>query len=190
MAQQRLVGQGLFIIEVSRSHRDTPHMVGLLGMSDRLIAVIYLRTHTKFATDRHQSPRWDSNSQHQQVSGHSSMSDRTATGIHIFTFRHKKLTIMRRFLITTVGQSMCFLWWTGVHTHTFHLTETAQLWQGMVPLMHSTRVRLVLFPPALKTLMLALCLPCMAVREVCPIWLHLETAHLWILCLLDCASSW
>jgi len=35
MAQQPLVGQGLLIIEVSRSHSDTPHSVGLLWTSDQ-----------------------------------------------------------------------------------------------------------------------------------------------------------
>jgi hypothetical protein len=30
VAQQHLVGQGLLIIEASRSHSDTPHSVGLL----------------------------------------------------------------------------------------------------------------------------------------------------------------
>jgi len=33
--QQPLVGQGLVIIEVSRSHSDTPHSVGLFRTSDR-----------------------------------------------------------------------------------------------------------------------------------------------------------
>jgi hypothetical protein len=35
VAQQPLVGQGLLIIEASRSHSDTPHLVGLLWMSDQ-----------------------------------------------------------------------------------------------------------------------------------------------------------
>jgi hypothetical protein len=35
MAQQTLLGQGLLIIEVSRSHSDTPHSVGLLWTSDQ-----------------------------------------------------------------------------------------------------------------------------------------------------------
>ena len=34
-AQQPLVGQGLLIIEASRSHSDTPHSVRLLWMSDQ-----------------------------------------------------------------------------------------------------------------------------------------------------------
>jgi hypothetical protein len=41
MAQQPLVGQGLLIIEVSRSHSDTPHSVGLLWTSDQPDAVTY-----------------------------------------------------------------------------------------------------------------------------------------------------
>ena len=35
MAQQPLLGQGLLIIEASRSHSDTPHSVGLLWTSDQ-----------------------------------------------------------------------------------------------------------------------------------------------------------
>jgi hypothetical protein len=35
MAQQPPVGQGLLIIEASRSHLDTPHSVGLLWTSDQ-----------------------------------------------------------------------------------------------------------------------------------------------------------
>jgi hypothetical protein len=35
MTQQPLVGQGLVIIEASRSHSDTPHSVGLLWKSDQ-----------------------------------------------------------------------------------------------------------------------------------------------------------
>jgi len=33
-----LVSLGLHIVEVSRSHSDTPHSVGLLWTSDRLVA--------------------------------------------------------------------------------------------------------------------------------------------------------
>jgi len=35
MTQQPLVGQGLLIVEASRSHSDTPHSVGLLWTSDQ-----------------------------------------------------------------------------------------------------------------------------------------------------------
>ena len=38
MNQQPLVGQGLLIIEDSHSHSDTLHSVGLLWMSDQLVA--------------------------------------------------------------------------------------------------------------------------------------------------------
>ena len=38
MAQQPLVGQGLLIIEASRSHSDTSHSVGLLWTSDQPVA--------------------------------------------------------------------------------------------------------------------------------------------------------
>jgi hypothetical protein len=39
MAQQPLVGQGLLIIEASRSHSDTQHLVELLRTSDESDAV-------------------------------------------------------------------------------------------------------------------------------------------------------
>ena len=35
IALQPLVGEGLLIIEASRSHSDTPHSVGLLWTSDQ-----------------------------------------------------------------------------------------------------------------------------------------------------------
>jgi hypothetical protein len=35
LAHELLVGQGLLIIEDSRSHSDTPHSVGLLWTSDQ-----------------------------------------------------------------------------------------------------------------------------------------------------------
>jgi len=35
MAQQPLLGQGLLIIEASRSHSDTPRSVGLLLTNDK-----------------------------------------------------------------------------------------------------------------------------------------------------------
>ena len=38
MAWQPLVGQGLLIVKASQSHSDTPLLIGLLWMSDRLIA--------------------------------------------------------------------------------------------------------------------------------------------------------
>jgi hypothetical protein len=38
MARQPLVGQGLLIVEATRSHSDTPHSVGLLWTRDQLVA--------------------------------------------------------------------------------------------------------------------------------------------------------
>jgi len=35
MAQQSLLGQGLLIVETSRSHSDTAHSVGTLWTSDQ-----------------------------------------------------------------------------------------------------------------------------------------------------------
>jgi hypothetical protein len=45
--QQPIVGQGVLIIEISRSHSDTPHSVRLLWMSDQPdTETLYLKTHT------------------------------------------------------------------------------------------------------------------------------------------------
>jgi hypothetical protein len=38
VVRQPLMGQGLLIVEVSRSHSDTAHSVGLLCTSDQLVA--------------------------------------------------------------------------------------------------------------------------------------------------------
>ena len=46
MAQQTLVGQGLLIIEASRSHSETPHSLGLLWASDQLVAETSTWQHT------------------------------------------------------------------------------------------------------------------------------------------------
>jgi len=40
MAQQSLMGHGLFIVEASRSYSDTPNVVDLLWTSDKLDAGI------------------------------------------------------------------------------------------------------------------------------------------------------
>jgi len=52
MAQHPLVGQGLLIIEPSRSHSDTPQSVGLLWTSDQPDAETSSLQHTTL-TDRH-----------------------------------------------------------------------------------------------------------------------------------------
>jgi len=46
MAKKLLVGQGLRIIETSRSHSDTPHSVGLLWISDQPHAETSIWHHT------------------------------------------------------------------------------------------------------------------------------------------------
>jgi hypothetical protein len=66
MEQQTLVGQGLLIIEASRSHSDTPHSVGLLWTRDRLNAETSTWQHTPPTS--HPCLRRDSNSQSQQAS--------------------------------------------------------------------------------------------------------------------------
>jgi hypothetical protein len=53
MAQQPLVGQGVLAIEASRSHSDTPLLVGLLWTSDQPDAQTPTRQHTTLTRDRH-----------------------------------------------------------------------------------------------------------------------------------------
>jgi len=56
MAQKPLVGQGLLIIEASRSHSDTPHSVGLFWTSDELDAENSAWQHTRPSRDRYSCP--------------------------------------------------------------------------------------------------------------------------------------
>jgi hypothetical protein len=53
MAQQPLLGQGLLIIEASRSHLDTPHSVGLFWTSDQPDAETSTWQHTTLTRDIH-----------------------------------------------------------------------------------------------------------------------------------------
>jgi hypothetical protein len=67
MVKQSLVGQDLLNVEVSRSHLDTSHSVGLLWTGDKPdTETSYLKTHSR---DRHPCLGWDSNPQSQQESG-------------------------------------------------------------------------------------------------------------------------
>jgi len=52
MEQQPPVGQGLLIIEASRSHLQTPHSIGLLWTSDQPVAETSIWQHTTLSTDR------------------------------------------------------------------------------------------------------------------------------------------
>jgi len=61
MVQQTLVGQGLLIIEVSRSHSETPHSVGLLWTSDQPETEASTWQHTTLTGGRHPCPQRDSN---------------------------------------------------------------------------------------------------------------------------------
>ena len=64
------VGQGLLIIEDSRSHSDTPHLVALLRTRDQPGAKISSdNTHTQLTRDRHPRPPQDSNPQSQYERG-------------------------------------------------------------------------------------------------------------------------
>jgi len=68
MVRQPLVGQGLFIIEASRSYSDTPHSVGLLGIRDPSVAETSTWRHITLTRERHPCPWRDSNPQSQQAS--------------------------------------------------------------------------------------------------------------------------
>ena len=68
LALQPLVGQGL-IIEASRSHSCTQHLVGLLWTSDQPVAETSAWQHTTFTRDRHPCHRRGSNSQSREASG-------------------------------------------------------------------------------------------------------------------------
>jgi len=68
-SNSRPVGQGLLIIESTRSHSDTSRWVWLLWKSDQLVAVTSTWQHTTFIRDRYPCPRLDSNPQSQQASG-------------------------------------------------------------------------------------------------------------------------
>ena len=48
VAQQPPVGQGLLIIEASRTHSDTPHSAGLLWTRDQLVAETSTWQYTTF----------------------------------------------------------------------------------------------------------------------------------------------
>ena len=61
-------GQGLLVIEASRSHPDTRHSI-LLWTSDQPDIETYTLRHTTLTRDRHSCPRRDSNPQSQQASG-------------------------------------------------------------------------------------------------------------------------
>ena len=65
-----LVDPDILIVEVSRSHSDTPRSVGLLRTSDRPIAETSISKHTTLTKDRHPCPRLDSNPLSQQASAY------------------------------------------------------------------------------------------------------------------------
>jgi hypothetical protein len=82
MAQQTPVGQGHLISDNLWLYSDTPHMVGLLWMSDQPGAENSAWQHTTLTADRHSRPQRDSNPQSQQSERPQTLAlDRAATGI-------------------------------------------------------------------------------------------------------------
>jgi len=70
VAQQPFMGQGLLIIEASRSHSDTSHSVGLLWTSDQPDAETSTWQHTTLTTAKHPCLWRHSNPHSQEASGH------------------------------------------------------------------------------------------------------------------------
>ena len=70
MAQQLLVDQGLLIIEASRSHSYTRHLVVFLWTNDQPVAVTSILQHTTLTRDRISGPRPQTH-----------VCDRAATGV-------------------------------------------------------------------------------------------------------------
>jgi hypothetical protein len=68
-----LLGPARLIVEVSRSHSNTAHSLGLLWTRDRSVAETSTWQHTTFTRDKHPCPRRDSNQQSQHVSGRRTM---------------------------------------------------------------------------------------------------------------------
>jgi len=69
MVQQPTTDQGILSIEATRSHSDTPQLVGLLWTSDQIDAETSTWQHTTPKREGHPCPDWNSNPQSQQVSG-------------------------------------------------------------------------------------------------------------------------
>jgi len=61
VARHSILGQGLLIVEVSRSHSNTPHSVGLPCTSHQPVAETSSWRHTTLTRDILPYPRWDSN---------------------------------------------------------------------------------------------------------------------------------
>jgi len=64
------VGLGFLIVEVSKSHSDAPHPVGLLWTCDWPLTENSTRQHTTLTRGRHPYPRRDLNPQFQKAGGH------------------------------------------------------------------------------------------------------------------------
>ena len=62
-----LAGQGLLLLEVSRSYADTPPSAGLLWTSDRPDAEASSSQHATLTKDRHSCPMRDANPHPQQA---------------------------------------------------------------------------------------------------------------------------
>jgi len=69
MTRQTLGRIGLFIVEASRSHWDTPHSVWLLQTKDRPVAETSTWQHVTLMRDTHPCPLPDSSPQSQQARG-------------------------------------------------------------------------------------------------------------------------
>jgi hypothetical protein len=82
VAQQLLVGLGLLIVEVSRSHSDTPHSVGLLWACDQPVAETSTWQYTTLPRDRHHAAGGIRTCSPSKRAVQTHVLDRAATGIY------------------------------------------------------------------------------------------------------------
>jgi len=130
MAQEFLLGQGLLIVEDSRSHSDTSHTVGPLRMSDQPDAETTTWQHTTFTWDSYPWSRWDSNPQSQQASGRRPRChwDRHPAKVSKVKWHLSGIKLMQNFMITSEL-------WSLAAVYRFHfdssvtMTITADSWQ-------------------------------------------------------------
>ena len=80
-SQQPLEDQGLLIIEASQPHSDSPHLLGLLWVSDQPDGLDHYPTTHNTHKRQTSMPQWDLNLQSQHVNGHRHTLGHVAAGI-------------------------------------------------------------------------------------------------------------
>jgi hypothetical protein len=112
---------GLFIVEVSRSHSDTPLSVGLLWTSDRPFAEASTWQHTTVTRDKQPCLRVDSNTESKSASSRRPTQKARPLESVLFTVR-----LCLSVLGSGVWSSICVF--ICVHEHTFvHVTKNSYI---------------------------------------------------------------